>query len=359
MGINCRSCGQELPDNSRFCAKCGQPVVTEEMVPVVEIAPVQADPVPVARKALPLKIIIPAVAIALVVLVAAGIGWFFYQNPKAPDLASMDVKQATTEIKESGLTLGEVAYDAGSEEATWTVIAQSTAAGTRVKRGTGMDVTLAGAPPTDVPPVVGLPRAQAESEITSATLVVGPVTEQYDSVVPAGAVVSQEPTAGVSVPEGTSVSLLLSKGPQPIAVPNVVGAAEADAAAALQAAGFTAAPTPQDNAAPKGTVVSQTPAAGTLVLPGTAVTIAVSTGVEMVKVPDFRSFAPTGDDYDEVVDWMWAFEDNIVAGFRRAGLKTDVEWFPWTDDEKPYQSPKAGSMVPKGTTVRIVLYSLN
>lgn len=359
MSINCRSCGQELPDNSRFCAKCGQPVIVEETAPVAESAPMETSPVAAARKPLPLKIIIPMATIALAVLIAAGIGWFFYQNPKAPDLASMDVEQATAEINASGLALGEVAYDAASEEATWTVIAQSTAAGTRVKRGTRMDLTLAGAPPTDVPAVVGLPRAQAESEITSATLVVGPVTELYDSVVPAGAVVSQEPTAGVSVPEGTSVSLLLSKGPQPIPVPNVVGAAEADAAAALQAAGFTAAPTPQDNAAPKGTIISQTPVAGTLVPPGTAVTIAVSTGVEMVKVPDFRNYAPRGDDYEEAVDWMWAFEDNIVAGFRRAGLKADIEWYPWTDDEKPYQSPKAGSMVPKGTTVKIVLYSIN
>lgn len=78
MGINCRSCGQELSDDSSSCAMCGQPVITEETVPVVESAPVKADPAPVAMKGLPLKIIIPAAAIALVVLIAAGVGWFFY-----------------------------------------------------------------------------------------------------------------------------------------------------------------------------------------------------------------------------------------------------------------------------------------
>lgn len=260
----------------------------------------------------------------------------------------MDVKQASAELKESGLTLGEVVYEAGAEEATWTVIAQSTAAGKRVKRGAGMDLTLAGAPPTDVPAVVGLSRAQAESEITSATLVVGPVTEQYDSVIPAGVVVSQEPTAGVSVPEGTSVSLLLSKGPQPIAVPNVVGAVEADATAALQAAGFTAAATPQDNAAPKGTVVSQTPAAGTLVLPGTAVTIAVSTGVEMVKVPNVFNL----EDY--------VAEQRIKA----AGLRVKYIWNEtgslYMDDPNYVemfriyrQSPSAGSTVARGSVVTV------
>lgn len=318
----------------------------------VEAVPVASAPVAAVKRTMPLKFMIPAAAIALAAFVATGIGWFAYQNPEAPDLVSMDVERATTDLKRSGLDLGEITYDAESEEATWTVIAQSTAPGARVKRGTAVDLTLAGAPPAEVPNVTGLSRPEAESLITSATLVPGSVTEQYDSIVPAGAVISQEPVAGVSVPEGTNVALLLSMGPQPIAVPNVVGIAEANAAAALQASGFTVVSTPQDDAAAKGTVVAQNPTAGTLLVPGTAVSVAVSTGVELVKVPswrDFRTSVPEDDWGAYLEAWIAAME----SGFRKAGLVPDVQLKNAYEDESEYQNPRAGTLVPRGTTVHV------
>lgn len=66
-----------------------------------------------------------------------------------------------------------------------------------------------------VPGVVGLSHSSAEAVILSAGLTVGTVTPAYSSTVPAGNVISQTPLAGVIVPFGSSVNLVVSQGPAP------------------------------------------------------------------------------------------------------------------------------------------------
>jgi hypothetical protein len=67
--------------------------------------------------------------------------------------------------------------------------------------------------PCSVPNVVGLAKADAESAITAAGLVVGAVTLQYHATVPAGNVISQNPAAGTAVVVGSIVNLVISGGP--------------------------------------------------------------------------------------------------------------------------------------------------
>ena len=64
-----------------------------------------------------------------------------------------------------------------------------------------------------VPNMVGLSQSVAESAITSAGLTVGTVTQEASSTVPAGNVISQNPTASTLVPKGSAVSLVVSSGP--------------------------------------------------------------------------------------------------------------------------------------------------
>jgi hypothetical protein len=68
-----------------------------------------------------------------------------------------------------------------------------------------------------MPDLVGQPRAQAASAVTGAGLVLGTVTENYSDTVPAGSVMAQSPAAGTELPPGTTVSLVVSLGPEPIA----------------------------------------------------------------------------------------------------------------------------------------------
>ena len=108
------------------------------------------------------------------------------------------------------------------------------------------------------------------------------MTSQYSATVPAGRVISQTPAAGTTVNEGAMVSLVISLGaPAQVAVPNVVGQPQAAAAIAITAIGLSVGviSTAKHPTVPAGQVISQQPAAGTLVLQGSAVNLLVSLGV--------------------------------------------------------------------------------
>jgi len=83
-------------------------------------------------------------------------------------------------------------------------------------------------------------------------------------------VTGTEPPAGQLAPRDSQVVVHVSKGPEPVQVPNVVGASVEQASQALQANGLVA---DVQNFAPGRTVKSQSPAAGTQVNRGTKVTL--------------------------------------------------------------------------------------
>lgn len=66
-----------------------------------------------------------------------------------------------------------------------------------------------------VPNVVGETQAAATTDITNAGLVLGTVTTQYSDSVAAGLVISQSPVGGTLVSLGSSISIVVSLGPQP------------------------------------------------------------------------------------------------------------------------------------------------
>jgi beta-lactam-binding protein with PASTA domain len=98
--------------------------------------------------------------------------------------------------------------------------------------------------------------------------------------VPSGDVVSESPTAGTQVQFGSDVSLVISTGPQTVAVPNVVDETQAAATSAISKPGLTVGMVTQQasNSVPSGNFISQNPTAGTVVAVGSAVSLTVSTG---------------------------------------------------------------------------------
>ncbi len=133
-----------------------------------------------------------------------------------------------------------------------------------------------------VPLVNGLPVAQAQAQIQNNHLR-STVVYQASSTVKQGLVISSNPQEGNNVPANTLVTLFVSKGAAPVAVPNVVGQQEAAAESTLQAKGFVVnVKSDPNSSAPTGQVISQSPSGGTAA-PGSAVTITVSGG--LVTVP--------------------------------------------------------------------------
>ncbi|MEE8124376.1 MAG: PASTA domain-containing protein, partial [Nitrospirales bacterium] len=90
-----------------------------------------------------------------------------------------------------------------------------------------------------VPDVVGQSQSAAQTTLTNAGFTVGTVTTANSNSVPAGNVISQNPTAGQNVAPGTAVDLVVSDGPAPVSVPNVVGLAQGAAQTAITNAGLT------------------------------------------------------------------------------------------------------------------------
>jgi len=93
----------------------------------------------------------------------------------------------------------------------------------------------------------------------------------------AGAVVGQDPGGSVPAPKGSTVTLQVSTGPSSSAVPDVSNLDETSASETLESAGFKVRVKTEDTTDPAldGVVVSQDPPAGTVVEPGSRVTIFV------------------------------------------------------------------------------------
>jgi probable HAF family extracellular repeat protein len=128
-----------------------------------------------------------------------------------------------------------------------------------------------------VPNVVGMTQATATTTITLAGLTVGAVSMQSSATVIAGSVISEGPAAGTNVSTGSAVNLVVSSG---MTVPNVVGQTQAQAASAINGAGLVLGTVTQQSSSSvaSGSVISESPAAGTSVAPGSIVNLVVSSG---------------------------------------------------------------------------------
>jgi beta-lactam-binding protein with PASTA domain/tRNA A-37 threonylcarbamoyl transferase component Bud32 len=140
---------------------------------------------------------------------------------------------------------------------------------------------LAGTKTTSVPLVNGLPVASAQHDISAAKLR-STVVDESSSSVAKGLVISSNPAQGNNVAPNTQVTLYVSTGVAPVAVPNVVGQQESTAESTLQGKGFNVSvKSDATSTQPAGTVVSQSPNGGTAA-PGSTVTITVSGGATPV-----------------------------------------------------------------------------
>lgn len=207
-----------------------------------------------------------------------------------PDVVGKTQAAASTDITAVLLTVGTITQQTSATVPAGRVISQDPVAGTGVPRGSAVNliISLGDTNFVQVPNVLNLAQAAAESAITGAGLTVGVITQQTSYTVPLGAVISQNPAAGGFVAEGALVSLVISLGPPVFTVPNVLGQTQATATTAIADAGLTLGDVSQQYSltVPLGRIISQTPAGGTIVAEASAVDIVVSLGEPVfVTVP--------------------------------------------------------------------------
>src|SRR4051812_13653868 len=146
---------------------------------------------------------------------------------------------------------------------------------TLAPRGARVRLFVSSGPPlVAVPNVVGQQKSDARAELQAAGFAVS--AQEVASDAPKGQVVGQDPGGGASVKKGSSVSITVSRGPEKVRVPDVVGHDRGAATGALHGAGLQVNVVRKKSSEKEGTVLSQSPSGGSHVIKGTTVTIVVA-----------------------------------------------------------------------------------
>jgi len=228
------------------------------------------------------------VGVVLLALVVGALAWYVGVGRFAavPRLSGLPEVQAEQQAQSAGLRVRVAAEAWDDATPAGYVISASDPARIRLPRGATVGLVVSrGAQRHVVAAVVGMQRPAAVAALARVGLLAAPVRGVWDAVHPVGQVLSTDPAAGQSVSRATPVVLTVSRGPQPVDVPDVVGQGDTAASTAVSGAGVDVALVQSPSATvAAGHVIAQHPAAGP-VSPATVVTLVVSTGPAPVAVP--------------------------------------------------------------------------
>lgn len=230
------------------------------------------------------------VLVTLILASAAFAAASLYQkatSAKVPLVLGLTPKSATSSIDKVGLKALVSGKVYSSKVPTGLVVSEFPKAGSLIAKNVVIDLTLsAGPPPVPVPSLAGLSEAAAEQLLTQKHLKYQLQT-QYSSSVNSGDVISSTPATGQLAPFDSTVSLLVSKGPAPVPVPNVVGESQQAATSTLSSDQLAVSTsTAYSDTVPSGDVISQGTPPGSMVLPGTTISVVISKGPQYVTVPN-------------------------------------------------------------------------
>jgi eukaryotic-like serine/threonine-protein kinase len=158
-----------------------------------------------------------------------------------PALAGMTVKEATAALKAVDLEVGKVRRVYSDEVDAELVISTNPTKGESVDVGGSVNLIVSkGVQPVPMIDVTGMAQDKAEKELGKNGFVVGTVTQDYSDTVHEGQVISTSPGAGTKVQPGSTVNLVISKGPELFEVPDVRGKRIEEAISIIENAGFKA-----------------------------------------------------------------------------------------------------------------------
>jgi serine/threonine-protein kinase len=285
-----------------------------------------------------------AVVVVLVLAVLLGLGgWYLGAGPGAyaqvPKVVGSTQAEAQASLARHDLS-SRVTQGYSESVPVGSVVSADPAEGERVrKNGTVTLVVSRGPERHDVPQLATLSEDAARSALTNASLAVGKVTRQFDTNVPEGTVISASKKPGTQLRAGTAVDLVVSKGPEPVALSSWVGKPAADATSAMTSAGLKVKASQEFNdTVAKGLVISQKPSAGT-VYKGQTVSLVVSKGPELVPVP--RVVGKSREDARRTL--------------QRAGFAVRETSVFGGNGRVIAQSPGVGTKAKRGSTVTIAL----
>lgn len=195
----------------------------------------------------------------------------------------------------------------------------------------------------EVPNLVGEHVDEADRVLKARGLDSEVLRREFSETVPALHVISHDPEDGRKVKEGSTISLVVSKGPERVEVPDVVGRTEDEAKKLITEAGLepeVRSEVSKDVEA--GRVISQDPPKGRNVERGSTVVITVSSGKATAKVPDVKGFTE-----ERAKEFILGRSLNPVV---KKVCRTSER-----DDRVISQEPEPNTEVPEGSDVTITV----
>ena len=141
-----------------------------------------------------------------------------------------------------------------------------------------------------VPNFIGMDYTQVQNNREYTSMYLFYVTEEYSDTAPAGQIIQQEPSADTVLKAGETIRLVVSKGPQMVEIPNIIGFTQDGAVKELEARGLVAScfMVVNDGSYASGCVVRTSEEPGTRVEVGTVITvyIAADPSVQITVTPE-------------------------------------------------------------------------
>ncbi|MDX6642839.1 MAG: eukaryotic-like serine/threonine-protein kinase, partial [Solirubrobacteraceae bacterium] len=278
-------------------------------------------------------------------LVALGIlaltGAFSAEKVAVPNVVGTSLSTAATVLENKGFHVQT--QQVISDQPRDTVLRMDPQPGTKVKKGSTVTLRVSNGPgQAAVPNVENVPRRDAERRIKKAGFKVSVSREASDTIA-FGNVTRTVPPAGTQIDKQSTVTMFVSTGPPQVAIPAVIGKGQDSATADIINAGLKVSVTEQDSSKEPGTVLNQTPGAGTLAPKGSTVDLVVARAPRQVTVPNVR-----GQD-------QGAASSAITAAGLSPSVSTQTVSNPSQDGKVIDQSPSGGAKANRGSSVSITV----
>ena len=285
--------------------------------------------------------------IAAMLAVALGIGsWYALIGPGSrivvPSVVGASIEEANAALAPLGLTSEVIERRFDEDIASGKILESDPSGGDKVDAGGRVNLVVSkGQERYVIPVLTGLTPSAALKVLTSQPLKSAGISEEFNTTIPKGLVISSNPPNGQKVKRDTPVSILVSKGIEEIALTTYVGQSADQAQNELTEAGFNVESSfAYSESVAAGAVVSQTPAGVVSAPKGSTITLVVSKGSKFVFIPN-----------------VYSIETNkAMATLKDLGLKVKVRSIgKKTVKYVTNVSPKIGAKVLRGTVVTITV----